>query len=314
VKRYLNHAPKKVALVCMGPSATDYLGKTLTQEFDPDWVDETWCINMAANPFRCDVVFWMDDLIQQEKFRPNLFKALRRFGIPVISSVARPSVVPNSFDYPIDEVAQMSVPVFGKPYLNNGVAMAIAYALLIGVEDMSIYGADFSYPNRDYAESGRACVESWLTLAGIRGMNIQLCPQTSLMDSVKDHGIYGYAEQPEVKLSDGRKFKYVKTSQMTNGKYVPEDSSGVKNAANQTGPGSDAGAGSVTPGPADPDPITRPAPAPIAGPVPGLRAGAPGLSDDQGQTLGLHDSGGRAGSVQGHPGERVLPAPCPAQF
>jgi hypothetical protein len=297
----------------MGPSATDYLGKTLTQEFDPNWVDETWCINMAANPFRCDVVFWMDDLIDQEKFRPKLFVALRKFNIPVITSIARPSVVPNSFDYPIDEVSQLSIPVFGKPYLNNGVAMAIAYALLIGVQDLSIYGADFSYPNRDFAESGRACVESWLTLAGIRGMNIQLCPMTSLMDSVKDHGIYGYAEQPEVTLPDGRKFKYVKQSNMVNGKYIPEDSSGAKNAANQTTPGNAAGAGSDAPGrPADQ--AARPAPAANAGPAEGIRSGSPQGDGYEGRTLAVHDSAGKAGSVPGDGSERVLPITRPAEL
>ena len=221
-KRYLDHSPKKVALVCMGPSVTDYLGATLTQEYDPNWVDEVWTINMSANCFRCDLVFWMDDLIEQEKFKPNLFVALRKFDIPVITSVSRPSVVPKSYDYPIEEVGAIAVPVFGKPYLNNGVAMAIAYALHKQVKTMTVYGADFSYPNRDYAESGRACVESWITLAGIRGMTIALCPQTSLMDSVKDHGIYGYKDQPAVRLPDGQVFQYVKKDSI--GKYIPENS------------------------------------------------------------------------------------------
>jgi hypothetical protein len=310
LKRYLKHSPKKVALLCMGPSATDYLTKTLTQEYDPNWVDEVWCINMSANPFRCDVVFWMDDLVQQENFRPKLFVALRKFGMPVITSVARPSVVPNSFDYPIDEVAKISCPVFGKPYLNNGVAMAIAYALLIGVEDMSIYGADFSYPNRDYAESGRACVESWLTLAGIKGMNIQLAPNTSLMDSVKDHGIYGYAEQPEVDIGNGRKFKYVKSSEMRNGKYVPEDSSGVKNEVRNANAGSGGGAPVDQRSAAGPDQTTRIEAAPVTGPGPGVRSGHPGFSDDQRQALAVHDSGGRGGSV---PGTADLPVPPPAR-
>ena len=221
-KRFLKHSPKTVALVCMGPSVTDYLGATLTQEFDPHWVDETWCINMSANCFRCDLVFWMDDLIEQEKFKPNLFVALRKFAVPVITSVARPEVVPLSYDYPIEEVGGMAVPIFGKPYLNNGVAMAIAYAMWKGVQTMHIYGADFSYPNRDYAESGRACVESWITFAGIKGMTIALSDATSLMDNVKDHGIYGYAEQPRIPLGDGNLFQYVKRGQV--GKYVAENS------------------------------------------------------------------------------------------
>lgn len=224
---YLDHSPKTVALVCMGPSCTDYFTPTLTQEYNPDWVDEVWTINMATMSFRSDVVFWMDDLIQQEKFKPNLFRALRRWGMPVITSVRRPEVVPNSFDYPINEVGSIALPVFGKPYLNNGVAMAIGYALWKGVKTMHIFGADFSYPNRDYAESGRGCVEAWVTLAALRNMSVIISPQSSLMDAVKDGGVYGYAEQPEIVLPDGKVFKYIKRSEI--GHYVPEDSSGAKN-------------------------------------------------------------------------------------
>ena len=232
-KRYFNHSPEKVALVCMGPSVVDYLTATLTQEFDPDWVSEVWTINMSANCFKSDLVFWMDDLIEQEKFRPNLFKALRKFNYPVMTSIRRPEVVPNSYDYPIEEIAKMGIPVFGKPYLNNAVAMAVAYALYKGVKAMVIYGADFTYPNRSFAESGRACVEAWITLASIRGMNIQLSQTTSLMDSVADHGIYGYSEQPAIDLGDGRIFQYRKAETATAGKYTAEDSSGAKDAATE---------------------------------------------------------------------------------
>ena len=308
---YLKHKPKSVALVCMGPSATDYLTATLTQEYKIDWVDEVWCINMAANPFRCDVVFWMDDLVEQEKFRPELFRALRHWGVPVITSTRRPEVVPNSYDYPISEVARMSIPVFGKPYLNNGVAMAIGYAMHIGVQNMAIYGADFSYPGRDYAESGRACVECWVTFAGIRGMNIALPPNTSLMDSVKDQGIYGYHEQPSIHLPNGQVFRYVRQKEL--GKYIPEDSSGAKNGqqvqSERPAAGSDASA--IAPGNGrridDPNKAPRAALAPAPGPGESLRdCFADGGYKES--NLALHDSGGAVGGVP-QPAEAHVPLP-----
>jgi len=215
--------PKKVILMGMGPSCVNYLQHTLTQELTPDFCDEVWVINMAANCFHHDLVFWMDDLKQQQEFKPGLIELLRQRGKPVISCTSYPEIVPDSYDFPLNDVASIGVPIFGKPYLNNGVAMAIGYAMHIGVENLAIYGADFSYPNRDYAESGRACVEAWLTIAAIRNMNIVLPPDTSLLDTVKDHGIYGYAEQPEIVLPDGKVFKYEKVSKDM-GKYRPEDS------------------------------------------------------------------------------------------
>jgi hypothetical protein len=311
-KVYLDHKPKTVALVCMGPSVTDYLAPTLTQEFNPAWVDEVWAINMATNAFRADLVFWMDDLIEQEKFRPNLFVALRRYGMPVITSIRRPTVVPNSFDYPIDEVGAIGTPVWGKPYLNNGVAMAIAYAMWKGVKTMSIYGADFSYPNRDFAESGRACVESWVTLAATRDMEIRLPPQTSLMDMVKDHGIYGYREQPEIVLPDGRIFKYIKRGEI--GRYIPEDSSGVKNA-NLPAPIPGEGSGGAAADAAEPGRDAAPNQAARDAP-PAARASRAGLQHQprkrgrpKGSTSKTNGDGRGAGRVPQAAGQNVvLPA------
>lgn len=225
-KRYLDHAPKKVVLLGMGPSIQDYLLETLTQEYKPDFADEIWAINMSAQTFWHDVVFWMDDLYDQETFRPGLISCLRRRNKPIITTKSHPEFLPNSYDFPLDEVAAISIPVFGKPYLTNGVAMAIGYALWRGVEVLSIYGADFSYPNRDYAESGRACVESWISMICTTDrMQIRLSPSTSLFDAVSDKGVYGYKEQPVITLPDGQQYRY-----MPKGKeqveYTPEDSSG----------------------------------------------------------------------------------------
>jgi hypothetical protein len=208
---YLPHRPKTVALICMGPSILDYFGATLTQELTLKFADEVWALNMAANTIEHDVCFWMDDLNQQNNFRSGLIDLLRKRGKPVVTCTRYPTLVPTSYDYPISDIGAMAIPVWGKPYLNNGVAMAVAYAIWLGVKVLKVYGADFSYPNRDFAESGRACVECWVTLASMKGMEVQLCPNTSLMDNVKDHGIYGYAEQPTIHI-DGQSFKYIAAS------------------------------------------------------------------------------------------------------
>lgn len=224
-KVYLDHKPETVALICMGPSVLDYLEASLTQEFKMSFADEIWALNMAANCFHHDVCFWLDDLKNQHDFRPDLIQWLARRGKPVITSTRRPELVPLSFDFPIDDVFNIAFPIFGKPYLNNGVAMAVAYAIVKGVKTLKIYGADFSYPNRDFAESGRACVECWITLASNKfGMRVELCPKTSLMDIVKDHGVYGYDEQPVMTMPDGGTFQYVRqggaSSSATIGKYT----------------------------------------------------------------------------------------------
>ena len=225
VKRLcLTHDPETVALLCMGPSLVDWLSDTLTQEMKPGWVDEIWAINMASNAIWHDVVFWMDDLVSQNENHAPLMELLRRRGRPVITAVRTPDILPLSYDYPIQEVALLSIEIFGKPYLNNSVAQAVAYALWKGVKTLKIYGADFTYPNRSYAEAGRGCLESWLTAATHRGMEVQVSASSSLMDTGHSGGIYGYREQPEIVLPNGGKVKFLPK---TTGPYQPEDSSGV---------------------------------------------------------------------------------------
>lgn len=298
-KRYLKHAPKKVVLIGMGPSTIDLFTPTLTQEFSRDkWADEVWTVNMAAHLFWHDLVFWMDDLKKQQDFKPDLISELNRRGRPVMTATAYPDVCPTSYDYPIDAVGQISVDIFGKIYLSNSIAQAIGYAIYKGVKVLKLYGCDFTYPDRNFAEAGRACVEAWATAAITKyDMDIGLCPRTSLFDTVSSStGVYGFAEQPEVKVGKGRKYKFIKKEDAEAVPYKPEDSSGVKNARNvprtqRAAPSNGRGNGVAV------NPIGEDAPATAARPRRGVgRKG--GKRRDKGRhSAGLNGSG-KGRSVQ----------------
>ena len=226
---FLDHAPRSVALVAMGPSVVDYITDTFTQEYKKEWVDEVWAINMASQGIWHDVVFWMDDLVGQNGFRPDLMAGLRARGKPVVTTVRNRDLVPLSYDYPAQEVVQLGWECFGRPYLNNGVVMAVAYALWKGVKRLRIYGADFTYPNRNYAEAGRACIEAWIVFASSKGMHVSVSGSSSLFDAISSHaGIYGFREQPEL-LINGERIKFIKGAQPTEESepaYIPEDAVG----------------------------------------------------------------------------------------
>lgn len=226
-KRYLEHSPKTVAVLGMGPSCIDYITDTCTQEFEPGFADEVWAVNMASNTFHHDVVFWMDDLEDQENFKPGLFSCLRRRGKPVITSKRYEDIVPNSYDFPIEEVSKIGMPMFGHPYLANGIAQLIGYAIWKGVKLLKLYGADFTYPNRNYAEAGRACTEAWIVLADKYGMQVKLAPSSSLFDYVGGPGFYGFKDFPTIDLPDGKTFSYKPRDIQGHVHYHPENSSGV---------------------------------------------------------------------------------------
>jgi hypothetical protein len=66
-----------------------------------------------------------------------------------------------------------------------------------------MYGCDFTYPDRNYAESGRGCTEAWMALASASGMTIILPDKSSLFDAVEPNkGVYGYIEQPMIDLGN----------------------------------------------------------------------------------------------------------------
>ena len=260
VKTYLDHQPKRVVVLGMGPSIVDLLEDGLTQELTTAYADEVWVINMSANILWHDVCFWMDDLKIQKEFKPGLFDLIKRRNKPIITSKAYPDIC-DSYDYPVSEIANIGIPVFGKPYLHNSVSQVIGYGLWKGVKEMRIYGADFTYPNREFAEAGRANVEAWITLAVTRGMSVELTKRTSLFDAVNDsRGIYGYNEQPAVYLPNGEIFKYHRASDVaemeakdnaTDTGYVPQDTSGLgdggRGAAGERAAADDVGDAAPTP-------------------------------------------------------------------
>lgn len=314
--RHIDHRPETVALLGMGPSLVDYMTDGLTQEFTPAFADEIWTINMTSNIYFSDVIFWMDDLEDQQQFKPGLFELMRqreKKGWPykVMTSKAYPNIV-NSYDYPIQEVAQIAIPAFGKPYLNNGVAMAIAYAIWKKVKRLKVYGADFTYPDRDYAESGRACVEAWCTLAERHGMEIMVSPSTSLFDMVASHAVYGYKEPPPITYErDGKTITFTYKEGLGKagrGIYVAEDTRNELPGSvsrDQGSPAADAGHG-----PASVEHIAQPPGGPTQGLGEGLRdpdrhgradapdhagdvaSGAVRHLSDSGQAPGLSEAGG----------------------
>lgn len=212
--------PEHVVILGMGPSYVDYHNSVVTQDVKLDVVgDEVWTVNAAAFDHRSDRVFWMDDLKKEHALRPDTIERLDHMGIPIVSTTAHSSIVKQSEAYPINDAARMSMDIFGKVYLNNTIAYALAYAILIGVKRVSLFGADYTYPNRNFAESGRACVESWIMVMKALDIEVRLSPGTSLFDNAGrvgnsgenlGHEMYGYDIQPVIDLGDGKTLHFGK--------------------------------------------------------------------------------------------------------
>lgn len=191
-------APKRVAILGLGPSVTQYLELTKRMGGRRKHFDEVWCINALGDVFACDRVFHMDDVRIQEiraAAAPDsniatMLAWLKSHPGPVITSRAHPDY-PGLVEFPLQEFL---TEIDGSAYFNSTAAYAIAYAIYLGVEHLAVFGNDFTYENSHHAEKGRACVEWWLGYAKGRGMQITVPHVSSLLDACNSPAdrLYGY--------------------------------------------------------------------------------------------------------------------------
>lgn len=206
-------APRRVAILGMGPTLQDFIHLQLQNPGPGAIVDEVWGMNNVCAAVRCDAMFCMDDLVEMlerphktalfwDKSNPLLMQwAREECKIPLITSKAYRPRYPTSVTYPIDEVLKS---VFGDHrgfHFSNTTTYAIALAWHLGVREIHLYGTDFAYPwhdpydRRRYLEAARANVESLLLAGYMLGkFTFHLSARTSLFDTMHKRPFYGYAD------------------------------------------------------------------------------------------------------------------------
>ena len=199
--------PKKVALVGLGMSRYDYASQIIGGYCEQFW-DEVWTMNMGLGIFVHDKLFVMDDLrIQAGKF-PHYGRKLSTHDRPIITSQSYPEF-PMSINLPIQEICTK----IGDDYFVNTACYTIAYAIYIGVEELTLYGCDFHYPNSDLREEGGQNAAYLLGLARTFGMTFKMTQtttfmganSTTLVDGHPRRKLYGYKTQPFIpmEVTDG---------------------------------------------------------------------------------------------------------------
>ena len=188
--------PRSVAIVAMGRSAQTYCNLASTRGGRQRVADETWAINSMGNVIAHDLLFHMDDCKIQEsraKAAPGsnvggLMDWLKHHDNFFTSKPY--SDYPGGRPFPIGDVIKS----VGSVYFNSTVAYAVAYAIHIGVQKISLFGVDYSYADLHKAESGRGCVEFYLGIAAARGIGVEIASDSTLLDANVDPSLkpYGY--------------------------------------------------------------------------------------------------------------------------
>lgn len=189
--------PKHVTILGLGPSLDEYTNITKRLGGRHQYCDETWSINSLGAVIQCDKIFHMDDVRVQElraKANPEsniaaMVKWMKSTDIPIITSRPHPGYKTTE-PFPLIEVLN----AFDTGYFNSTAAYAVAYAVWLGVEKISLFGVDFTYPDAHDAEKGRACVEYWLGMASERKIKIAIPRGSTLLDAIhtQRERFYGY--------------------------------------------------------------------------------------------------------------------------
>tara|TARA_Y100000310_G_scaffold250498_1_gene256730 strand:- start:3594 stop:4721 length:1128 start_codon:yes stop_codon:yes gene_type:complete len=167
--------------------------------------DEVWGVNAAGAVIRCDVSFAMDDYLTCVNRTPAFARFFETADHPVFTSTPRN---PRAIAYPLQEVLNMPG---ARPYFNGSVSYIAAYAALIGVEELTIFGCDYIWggvkyhPRQsDVVTRYMACMTYWLGYCQGRGMNVIVTPASPLLDADLKilEQFYGYIVKPFVQMDE----------------------------------------------------------------------------------------------------------------
>lgn len=164
----------KVAIVCGSPSS-EFMAPYDDQEV------EIWVLGNRAQRHldkRVTRIFEVHDNLSEHGDVVKYYQWLESLRIPLIvgekwPSFHLPTVPSHVNEFPYDKVEKL----YGSLYLTSSPAYMIAYALLMGVEELQIYGVDLSISDHEYFWQ-RPCVEAWIGFAKGRGVKVVI-PEVS---------------------------------------------------------------------------------------------------------------------------------------
>ena len=191
--------PEKVILVGLGPSKSEYMDIMASDAVVIER-DEVWGVNAAGAVINVDLSFAMDDYLTCVNRTPAFAKWFETAKEPFFTSQPRN---PNALAYPLQEVLSMPG---ARPYFNGSVSYIAAYAALIGVKELTIFGCDYLYGGmgrmhpRQSETVARymACMSWWLGFCQAKGMGVVIAPSSPLLDADLNllEQFYGYIVKP----------------------------------------------------------------------------------------------------------------------
>jgi hypothetical protein len=177
---------RKIAIVGYAPSSRD-----LAPYGNKEW--EIWGVNeLYKLGKKVDVLFELHDykFLRSKERNPQHLEWLRAANIPVFM-LKHYEDIPQSIEFPIDEVVKVAEP-YGD-YFTNSISYMIAFAIMLGVDEIGIWGIDMA-TDEEYQHQ-RPSIEYFVGVAIGRGIKVYIPPQSDLL---KTRYRYGYDDMEAV--------------------------------------------------------------------------------------------------------------------
>lgn len=121
--------------------------------------------------------------------------AMGKMDIPVYMQAHYPDI-PASVPFPRQQIIDR----FGINYFTSSIAWEIAFAILLGAEEIHVYGVDMA-TSTEYGQQ-RPCCEYWLARAQGMGIKISVPPTADLLKTVGEYGFGTIGDAFSLKLKE----------------------------------------------------------------------------------------------------------------
>ena len=198
---------KHIAIIGNGPSVARSDGQggvTWAKDFR-GYPHPIWAVNggWLRHPGQCQLGFVMDDptLRKYQDISPwnkEYHNKLKKVEIPIFAT-RRIRSFPSFIEFPLQEVVEK----FNDVYFGETVHYMIAFALMIGVKEIDLFGCDYKGA-RTKLQHERAGTEYWLGIAKGAGIKVNLDLQETTLCTyvpkeeyaeVAVNDFYGYVKE-----------------------------------------------------------------------------------------------------------------------
>jgi hypothetical protein len=205
------NSPKTVTLVCLGPSVNGYMAAKLSDDLADAvlGVDEVWTLNRGIGIFDHDLGFVMDHIQGEADKYPRYGAMLWNSKKPIITSDNCAGWPAHVVKFPLLEIWDWLIktvqPMHGN-WFHNSLAYILVYAGFIGVQEIRVFGADYSNHANGVVENGHPCVAYWTGKLESQGLLVRANDDSSFLNANQRSWMYGYQDDPRTIRANRSRF------------------------------------------------------------------------------------------------------------